>query len=187
MKKEAPFISDITEKINVERNIECGSCGKMFKYKSELKVHVNKIHLKIKDYVCNSCDKSFSSKSNLNIHLPTHMENSFPCYMCGVKLSRKISLINHMKSLHIEKVRKPKTEQPTPEKLSCHICGKLFKYNRTLRKHNRRHNVIKLEKAQTGPQRFSNFFKLEVLEKVKEVGVVAARKVFGLHVNTIKG
>ena len=187
MKKEAVFISDITEKSNVERKIECGSCGKMFKYKSELKVHVNKIHLKIKDYVCKTCDKSFSSKSNLNIHLPTHLENSFPCYMCGVKLCRKITLIKHMKSLHIEKVKKPKTEQSMPEKLSCHICGKLFNSNKTLRKHDRRHNVIRLEKAHTEPQRFSNSFKLEVLEKVKEVGVVAARKVFGLHVNTIKG
>ena len=33
----------------------------------------------------------------------------------------------------------------------------------------------------------SNSFKLEVLEKVKEVGVQGARKAFGIHENTIKG
>ena len=183
MKKEPPFISDITEKLNVERNIECGYCDKMFKYKSEMKVHVKKIHLKIKDYFCDNCDKSFASQTNLNTHLPTHLENNFPCYICGLKLSRKINLINHMKSLHIENVKETKFEQPTPEKLPCHICGKLFNSNKNLRKHARNHDVIKLEKA----QRFSNSFKLEVLEKVKEVGVVTARKVFGIHENTIKG
>ena len=189
IKKEAPIISDITEKLNDKRSIECGSCDKMFKYNSELKVHVKRIHLKIKDYFCDNCDKSFSSQTNLNTHLPTHLENNFPCYICGVKLSRKINLINHMKSLHTEKslhaenVKKTKCEQPTPENLPCHVCGKLFNSNKNLKRHARNHDVIKLEKA----QRFSNSFKLEVLEKVKEVGVVTARKVFGIHENTIKG
>ena len=34
---------------------------------------------------------------------------------------------------------------------------------------------------------YTNDFKLEVLEKVKEVGVIAARKAYGVHENTIKG
>ena len=184
MKIEGPFISDITKKLNVERNIDCGSCDRMFKYKSEWKLHMKKVHLKIKDYFCDNCDKSFSCQSNLNTHLPTHLENNFPCYMCGMKLSRKINLINHMKSLHvINDVKKPKIKQQTPEQLPCHICGKLFNSNKNLRRHARGHDVVKLEK----PQRYSNSLKLEVLEKVKEVGVSTARKVFGIHENTIKG
>ena len=104
--------------------------------------------------------------------------------MCGLKLARKINLINHMKSLHFKSVENTKMEQATPEKLPCHICGNLLTSNKTLRKHVRSHNVLKSEKVQT---RFSNSFKLEVLEKVNEVGVVAARKAFGIHENTIKG
>ena len=104
--------------------------------------------------------------------------------MCGLKLARKINLINHMKSLHVKSVENPKIEQTTPEKFPCHICGNLLNSNKTLRKHVRNHDVLK---AKDGQNRFSNSFKLEVLEKVNEVGVVAARKAFGLHENTIKG
>ena len=187
MEKEALFVSDITKQSNVERKFQCTSCDKRCKYQSELKVHVKRIHLKIKDHFCDNCDKSFSSKSDLNDHLSTHFGKKFPCYMCGVKLSRKINLINHMKSLHVEKLKieepKSNNQQPTPEKLPCHICGKLFNSNKTLRRHVRKNHVGKTEKA----QRFSNSFKEEVLEKVKEIGVVAARKAFGIHESTIKG
>ena len=182
MKKEAPFISDITKKLNVERKVQCASCDNMFKYESELKVHVKRIHLKIKDFFCETCGESCSSKSNLNDHLATHPENKFPCYMCGVKLSRKINLIKHMKNLHIKSVKKPKIEQPTPEKLPCHLCGKLFGFERTLRKHVKKHSDSKTQRKS-----FSNSFKLKVLEKAKEVGVAAAREAFGIHENTIKG
>ena len=144
MKKEAIFISDITKKSNVERKVQCMSCGKMFKYESELKVHANRMHLKIKDFFCDNCDKSFSSKSDLNDHISTHFGKKF----------------------------------------TCHICGKLFNSNKNLKRHVRKNHVGKpCEKV----QRFSNSFKEEVLEKVKEVGVVTARKVFGIHENTIKG
>ena len=184
MEKEALFVSDITKQSNVERKFQCTSCDKRCKYQSELKVHVKRIHLKIKDHFCDNCDKSFSSKSDLNDHLSTHFGKKFPCYMCGVKLSRKINLINHMKSLHFKSVENTKMEQATPEKLPCHICGNLLTSNKTLRKHVRNHDVLKAKKGQN---KFSNSFKLEVLEKVNEVGVVAARKAFGLHENTIKG
>ena len=184
IKKEAAFISDSTNEFKVEKNIDCASCDKVFKCESELKVHMKRMHLKIKDHFCKDCDKSFSTKSQLNTHFPTHKENNFPCYMCGLKLARKINLINHMKSLHFKSVENTKMEQATPEKLPCHICGNLLTSNKTLRKHVRNHNVLKSEKGQN---RFSNSFKLEVLEKVNEVGIVAARKAFGIHENTIKG
>ena len=179
-----PFTSDITKELKIEMNVECASCGKMFKDKSELKVHVKKIHLKIKDHICDKCAKSFSCKSYLNAHLSTHLEDNIPCYICGVKLSKKIKLIKHIKSSHTISVEKPKIKQSRPDQVPCHICGKLFNSNRNLRLHERRrHSVSKSEKAQP----FSNSFKLEVLERVKEVGVVAARKAFGIHENTIKG
>ena len=76
-------------------------------------------------------------------------------------------------------------EAPVSVQYQCHDCGKLFNSNRNLRLHEKRQHsgVSKIKKAQT----FSNSFKLEVLEKVKEIGVVAARKHFDIHENTIKG
>ena len=180
LKTEAPFISEV----------QCASCDKIFKYKSELRVHVERIHLKLKDYLCDKCDKSFSTKAYLNDHLSTHEEKKFTCLMCGVKLSRKRILIKHMKNVHIKSAEKIKIEQPKrnnqtpiPEKFPCHLCGKLFSYNRTLRKHIRKHDVGRKKTR----EKFSNEFKLEVLEKAKEIGVAAAKKTFGLKGNMIKG
>ena len=67
----------------------------------------------------------------------------------------------------------------------CPICGKLFNSQKNLRVHEKRQHsgVSKLKKTQS----YSNSFKLEVLEKVKEVGIVAAQKTFGIPDNTIKG
>ena len=66
----------------------------------------------------------------------------------------------------------------------CPICGKLFNSNRNLKLHEKRvHSDSNSKKAQS----YSNAFKLEVLEKVKEVGIVAAQKLFGIPDNTIKG
>ena len=184
IEKETPFISDITKEANVDKNEKCLPCDKMFQDESELKVHVKKIHLKIKEYFCDKCDKSFSGKSYLNGHLSTHLENDMPCYICGAKLSKKKYLIKHIKSSHTGTVKKPQIKQKLPDQLPCHVCGKLFNSNKNLRLHDRRrHNGSKLEKA----QRFPNSFKLEVLEKVKEVGILAARKTFGIHEKTIKG
>ena len=120
IKKEDPFVSDIKKKLKVERNVQCVTCHKMFMYESELKGHVKAVHLKIKDFVCDNCEKSFSSKSHLNAHLSTHLENNFQCYMCGVKLARKMNLVNHMKSKHTENEKPEKVEQSWPEKIFCH-------------------------------------------------------------------
>ena len=122
-----------------------------------MKVHVKRAHLKIKDFHCDECDKSFTSKSNLTTHKQTHSGEKFPCHICGVQLARKINLINHMKSAHMEGAEKPYTR--------------------------RQHMEPKVKRMDV----YTNDFKLEVLEKVKEVGVIAARKAYGVHENTIKG
>ena len=106
--------------------------------------------------------------------------------MCGVKLARKMNLVNHMKSKHTENEKPEKNEPSWPDKIFCHHCGKLFNHSRNLRLHEKRQHSGGESKRQKG-QAFSNSFKLEVLEKVKEIGVVAARKHFDIHENTIKG
>ena len=175
----------VISELKVKRNAECASCDKMFMYKSELKAHVKAVHLKIKDLFCDNCGKRFSSKSHLNSHLSTHLDNSFQCNMCGVKLARKTNLINHIKTLHNSSVEEPKIEQSWSDKIPCHVCGKTFNNTKNLGLHvSRGHDVLKREKVQT----FSNSFKVEVLEKVAEVGVLAALKVFGnVHEATLKG
>ena len=75
-------------------------------------------------------------------------------------------------------------QDPVSVQCQCPICGKLFNSNRNLKLHEKRqHSDSKSKKAQS----YSNSFKLEVLEKVEEVGIVAAQKLFGIPENTIKG
>ena len=76
-------------------------------------------------------------------------------------------------------------QDPVPVQCQCPMCGKLFNSQKNLRVHEKRQHsgVSKLKKTQS----YSNSFKLEVLEKVKEVGIVAAQKTFGIPDNTIKG
>ena len=85
----------------------------------------------------------------------------------------------------MEGAEKPYTiKQPPTEQIPCHICGKLFNHNRNYRLHFRRqHMEPKVKRVDV----YTNDFKLEVLQKVKEVGVIAARKAYGVHENTIKG
>ena len=177
--------SNNIKELQTKPNLDCLICGKKFKFESAMKVHVKRAHLKIKDFHCDECDKSFTSKSNLTTHKQTHSGEKFPCHICGVQLARKINLINHMKSAHMEGAEKPYTiKQPPTEQIPCHICGKLFNHNRNYRLHFRRqHMEPKVKRVDV----YTNDFKLEVLEKVKEVGVIAARKAYGVHENTIKG
>ena len=75
-------------------------------------------------------------------------------------------------------------QDPLTVQCQCPSCGKLFNSNRNLKLHEKRqHSDSKSKKAQS----YSNSFKLEVLEKVEEVGIVAAQKLFGIPENTIKG
>ena len=78
-----------------------------------------------------------------------------------------------------------RVQDPVSVQSQCPMCGKLFNSQKNLRVHEKRQHsgVSKLKKTQS----YSNSFKLEVLEKVKEVGIVAAQKTFGIPDNTIKG
>ena len=52
----------------------CAICGKGFKRKNNVKVHIETIHYEIKRYKCeeNGCDKRFAQVSHLNVHMQAH-------------------------------------------------------------------------------------------------------------------
>ena len=165
--------------------MDCTLCNRKFKFNSELKKHVKRIHSMIKDFNCDDCGKRFCSNPDLTQHKQTHSEEKFPCHICGMRLARKANLIGHIKRAHTKTAKTaPKAVESGTELTPCDVCGKVFNHRRNYRLHfKRRHLVPKARRA----EKYSNAFKLEVLEKVKEVGIAAARKAFGVHENTMKG
>ena len=45
-----------------QRKFQCRHCSSMFAYKSLLKIHVGRVHLKIQPFQCKYCQKSFYQK-----------------------------------------------------------------------------------------------------------------------------
>ena len=44
------------------KNFQCRHCSSMFAYKSLLKIHVGRVHLKSQPFQCKYCQKSFNQK-----------------------------------------------------------------------------------------------------------------------------
>ena len=73
-------------------------------------------------------------------------------------------------------------DQSKLEKFTCDTCGKQFGFNKNLKKHKRSHTAVRNEVI------YSNKFKLEVLEKCKEIGIDETAKLVGIKdPKTIEG
>nr|XP_020835604.1 zinc finger protein 7-like [Phascolarctos cinereus] len=111
-----------------EKSYECDECGKAFRWKSVLVLHL-RIHSGEKPYVCNECGKAFSRSSDLTNHKRIHRgEKPYECNVCGKTFTWSSNLINH-KRIH-------SGERP----YECNICGKSFTQGSILIKHHRIHS-----------------------------------------------
>uniref|UniRef100_A0A182QD23 C2H2-type domain-containing protein n=1 Tax=Anopheles farauti TaxID=69004 RepID=A0A182QD23_9DIPT len=128
-----------------EKNYSCEHCGKMFKYQTNLRSHIDRVH-GVKDVCCNICNKYFNHKalsahkrsahtdemfmcehcpkmfktrSGLESHKGDHDETqrkSVKCNLCGKEMRRGASMAKHMKTIHSQ-------EDP----VNCNLCGKTFR------------------------------------------------------------
>ncbi|XP_073418369.1 uncharacterized protein [Dendrobates tinctorius] len=145
-----------------EKPYSCSECGKRFRDKSSLLIHV-RIHTGEKPFSCSLCAKSFTDKSSLVIHERIHKgEKPFSCLLCGKCFTDKSSLVRH-KRIHTG-------EKP----YSCSECEKCFTNKSQLVKHERIHtgekpyscslcercfadksHLVKHERSHTGEKPFS--------------------------------
>ena len=196
---------NIKEEIKTEnqsdgKNINCEHCEKAFTRRLHLELHTKRVHLKIRDHICEICKKPFFTMNDLNTHGIVHQERKFACNICGLKIRSKVSLVNHMESRHLGISKKPyfcqdcgiqysntshrrmHMDQSKLEKYTCDTCGKQFGFNKNLKKHKRSHTAVRNEVI------YSNKFKLEVLEKCKEIGIDETAKLIGIKdPKTIEG
>eukprot|EP00178_Gracilaria_changii_P001112 TRINITY_DN1160_c0_g1_i4.p1 TRINITY_DN1160_c0_g1~~TRINITY_DN1160_c0_g1_i4.p1 ORF type:complete len:301 (+),score=68.01 TRINITY_DN1160_c0_g1_i4:94-903(+) len=59
-------------KPRVQRSFVCDTCGDCFKWKGNLKRHMQLTHLNLRPWACTVCGAKFGTKSNMRVHLMTH-------------------------------------------------------------------------------------------------------------------
>lgn len=108
----------------------CDLCPKSFSRKSGILQHKQVVHNDNRPFFCDICGNKFKTKQMLHKHQATHSEDRpFKCPQCPATFKLKGDLHSHEKKTHT-------THGP----VACHICGKLYKVQSTLRKHMVKHN-----------------------------------------------
>ncbi|KAM8760715.1 uncharacterized protein AB9X84_008695 isoform 2-T2 [Acanthopagrus schlegelii] len=106
---------------------KCGTCGKIFQYKSKLQRHLS-VHTGEKPYVCKFCDQRFGYMSALKTHVRIHTgEKPYSCKVCGKDFALTTALTAHMRTHTGEKP------------YLCMTCGKTFRTMPPLKRHMRIH------------------------------------------------
>ena len=103
---------------------KCISCGKIAKYRHDIKEHVEMVHLKRRPFVCIKCDKSYSTKGTYEAHGRWHTgEKNYSCHTCKKAFIQKGTLRKH-EIVHLK-------VWPHP----CLQCHKSFTQSGSLRYH----------------------------------------------------
>merc|ERR1719471_1657928 len=106
----------------------CPQCHKTFRRLFNMRIHVDRVHKKIKPFPCTKCDKSFATNSDLRQHMTVHGEGKvFECEECGRTFSNRDSIILHQKQHRNERTH------------FCMVCDKGFFKSSCLTRHMRTH------------------------------------------------
>ena len=111
-----------------EPKATCPQCKKTFRRHFNMRIHVDRVHNKVKPFPCKFCDKSFATNSDLKQHLTVHGEGkTFKCEECDRVFTNRDSIILH---------RKQHTNKRTH---FCVVCDKGFFKQSCLNRHMRTH------------------------------------------------
>ena len=168
------------------RDVLCPICGKIYKDKKSMTLHLNGVHLGVRFY-CDQCDENFSQKSSLRRHIQSFHKSGGDkehlCNACGKKFARKLSLKLHVENVHLKTknfecefcgatfnmkhhLNNHRDSKHYGVKHNCDRCGKIFSDKNTMYKHGkecRSENKLKCEEC---PAEFKiKFYYLKHLKK----------------------
>ena len=137
-----------------EKILECQTCGKCFKAKSKLQIHL-RVHTGEKPFRCKNCNKSFSQSHYLKVHERTHTgEKPFVCKTCKKSFSQSVHLKMHERTHTGEKP------------FICKTCKKAFALSSDLEKHERIHTGEKPYQCKSCVKAFARLYSLKGHERI---------------------
>ena len=110
------------EKLQIQNELKCPECNKIFKEKHKLKRHMM-VHTGERPFQCISCSKYFSLEYNLRTHERIHSgEKPYVCEFpnCGKSFSQSGNLKTHSKSKHAKITEAPLLIKREERNLSLH-------------------------------------------------------------------
>ncbi|XP_068203440.1 zinc finger protein 502-like isoform X1 [Palaemon carinicauda] len=171
-----PSTVEFTQNEPKAKRIPCNICGKTFKVKSQLLMHLP-VHTGEKNYECHICKNRFAHKTTLTQHVAIHLASTgpkFSCERCPKTFSCKKYLSRHQrlhcnidKSLSRPRKRKLSEEDETFNKYAvslpsgekgylCLVCGKKYTYIYTMRDHIQFHTRENVHKCEYCGKEFQN-------------------------------
>jgi hypothetical protein len=103
---------------------KCSICDAKFKFKHNLKIHIDTVHEEKKPFKCNLCEFNCVTNKGLHSHETSIHLKPFECEACGVRFGREIYLKRHIISVHEEK-----------RPFQCNSCDAKFKWKPNLKRH----------------------------------------------------
>ncbi|XP_025073804.1 zinc finger protein 62-like [Pogonomyrmex barbatus] len=107
-----------------EYKYDCEYCGKKFKVKSDMRLHVRFKH-KESPIICDVCGKTCSNSNSLYVHQKwAHFKPKYECEICKRRMVTQKNLDQHILLQHERR-----------ESFVCEECGKSFSENHRLKQH----------------------------------------------------
>ena len=83
------------------RNEICEECGCQFFAKEDLKRHIERVHMKVRNHKCDFCQKSFFSIYTRDYHMKIHTgQKDYKCRYCNKQFIQKVNRKTHEKKRH---------------------------------------------------------------------------------------